>query len=180
MPCRTWSTELSLSVNVLPPPSPRNPGSASASLPQEADRECHLGGCFSSLLRMLEKASMPQDQLCSLHSEAVAASLVQVWRPVCTPCGPLWGWVKGLWWLGQGLAGPFPAVGQTVCRPQEESSPSAPDRLFKIVFVGNSAVGKTSFLRRFCEDRFSPGMAATVGEFSSRDGSQGHLWERTL
>ncbi|XP_023038712.1 EF-hand calcium-binding domain-containing protein 4B isoform X2 [Piliocolobus tephrosceles] len=46
---------------------------------------------------------------------------------------------------------------------EEESSPSAPDRLFKIVFVGNSAVGKTSFLRRFCEDRFSPGMAATVG-----------------
>uniref|UniRef100_A0A8D2BEB9 Calcium release activated channel regulator 2A n=1 Tax=Sciurus vulgaris TaxID=55149 RepID=A0A8D2BEB9_SCIVU len=46
---------------------------------------------------------------------------------------------------------------------KEESSPSTPDRLFKIVFVGNSAVGKTSFLRRFCEERFSPGMAATVG-----------------
>ncbi|XP_069346526.1 EF-hand calcium-binding domain-containing protein 4B [Eulemur rufifrons] len=46
---------------------------------------------------------------------------------------------------------------------KKESSPSTPDRLFKIVFVGNSAVGKTSFLRRFCEDRFSPGMAATVG-----------------
>lgn len=45
---------------------------------------------------------------------------------------------------------------------QEEGSPSTPDRLFKIVFVGNSAVGKTSFLRRFCEDRFSPGMTATV------------------
>ncbi|XP_054854682.1 EF-hand calcium-binding domain-containing protein 4B [Eublepharis macularius] len=40
---------------------------------------------------------------------------------------------------------------------------SAPDRLFKIVFVGNSSVGKTSFLMRFCEDRFSPGTAATVG-----------------
>ncbi|XP_032974448.1 EF-hand calcium-binding domain-containing protein 4B isoform X2 [Rhinolophus ferrumequinum] len=46
---------------------------------------------------------------------------------------------------------------------QEEGSSSTPDRLFKIVFVGNSAVGKTSFLRRFCEDRFSPGMTATVG-----------------
>ncbi|XP_004438812.1 PREDICTED: EF-hand calcium-binding domain-containing protein 4B [Ceratotherium simum simum] len=46
---------------------------------------------------------------------------------------------------------------------KEEGSPSTPDRLFKIVFVGDSAVGKTSFLRRFCEDRFSPGMAATVG-----------------
>ncbi|XP_075409500.1 EF-hand calcium-binding domain-containing protein 4B [Tenrec ecaudatus] len=46
---------------------------------------------------------------------------------------------------------------------KEESSPSSPDRLFKIVLVGNSSVGKTSFLRRFCENRFAPGMAATVG-----------------
>ncbi|XP_007935263.1 EF-hand calcium-binding domain-containing protein 4B [Orycteropus afer afer] len=46
---------------------------------------------------------------------------------------------------------------------EEETSSSAPDRLFKIVFVGNSSVGKTSFLRQFCEDRFSPGMTATVG-----------------
>lgn len=46
---------------------------------------------------------------------------------------------------------------------KEEGSLSIPDRLFKIVFVGNSAVGKTSFLRRFCDDRFSPGMTATVG-----------------
>ncbi|XP_027625476.1 EF-hand calcium-binding domain-containing protein 4B isoform X1 [Tupaia chinensis] len=45
----------------------------------------------------------------------------------------------------------------------ENSCPSTPDRLFKIVLVGDSAVGKTSFLRRFCEDRFSSGMAATVG-----------------
>lgn len=61
----------------------------------------------------------------------------------------------------------LPAAGQTVCRPQEEASPPIPDRLFKIVLVGNSAVGKTSFLRRFCEDRFAPGLAATVGEFLS-------------
>ncbi|XP_037371242.1 EF-hand calcium-binding domain-containing protein 4B [Talpa occidentalis] len=46
---------------------------------------------------------------------------------------------------------------------KEERSPPTPDRLFKIVFVGNSSVGKTCFLRRFCEDRFSPGTAATVG-----------------
>nr|XP_021527026.1 EF-hand calcium-binding domain-containing protein 4B isoform X2 [Aotus nancymaae] len=54
-----------------------------------------------------------------------------------------------------------PVGKEALCK--EESAPSAPDRLFKIVFVGNSAVGKTSFLKRFCEDRFSPGMAATVG-----------------
>ncbi|KAK2489438.1 hypothetical protein MC885_012782 [Smutsia gigantea] len=46
---------------------------------------------------------------------------------------------------------------------KEEGCPLTPDRLFKVVFVGDSAVGKTSFLRRFCEDRFSPGMTATVG-----------------
>ncbi|XP_039555631.1 EF-hand calcium-binding domain-containing protein 4B [Passer montanus] len=45
----------------------------------------------------------------------------------------------------------------------EEKINSVPERLFKIVFVGNSSVGKTSFLRRFCEDRFFPDTAATVG-----------------
>lgn len=48
---------------------------------------------------------------------------------------------------------------------KEERINSVPDRLFKIIFVGNSSVGKTSFLRRFCEDRFFPGTAATVGKF---------------
>lgn len=46
---------------------------------------------------------------------------------------------------------------------QEEGGPSGPDRLFKIVLVGNSSVGKTSLLRRFCDDCFQPGTSATVG-----------------
>ncbi|XP_064374468.1 LOW QUALITY PROTEIN: EF-hand calcium-binding domain-containing protein 4B [Dromaius novaehollandiae] len=46
---------------------------------------------------------------------------------------------------------------------KEERINSVPDHLFKIIFVGNSSVGKTSFLRRFCEDRFFPGTPATVG-----------------
>lgn len=45
----------------------------------------------------------------------------------------------------------------------EEGSPSPPDRLFKIVMVGNSSVGKTSLLKRFCDDCFHPGTSATVG-----------------
>ncbi|KAM7002879.1 EF-hand calcium-binding domain-containing protein 4B [Tautogolabrus adspersus] len=45
----------------------------------------------------------------------------------------------------------------------EEGGPSPPDRLFKIVLVGNSSVGKTSILRRFCDDSFQPGTSATVG-----------------
>ncbi|XP_068170310.1 EF-hand calcium-binding domain-containing protein 4B isoform X2 [Antennarius striatus] len=45
----------------------------------------------------------------------------------------------------------------------EEGGLSPPDRLFKIVMVGNSSVGKTSLLRRFCDDCFYPGACATVG-----------------
>ncbi|KFO20225.1 EF-hand calcium-binding domain-containing protein 4B [Fukomys damarensis] len=77
----------------------------------------------------------------------------------------------------QGAEGPVQQALSLACSPsspreqpvgkealcQVESLPSTPDRLFKIVFVGNSAVGKTSFLRRLCEDHFSPGVAATVG-----------------
>ncbi|KAJ8391980.1 hypothetical protein AAFF_G00082900 [Aldrovandia affinis] len=45
----------------------------------------------------------------------------------------------------------------------EEGVSSTPDRLFKIVLVGNSSVGKTSLLRRFCDGCFHPGTSATVG-----------------
>ncbi|XP_052008897.1 EF-hand calcium-binding domain-containing protein 4B isoform X2 [Xyrauchen texanus] len=45
----------------------------------------------------------------------------------------------------------------------EEGASSGPDRLFKIILVGNSSVGKTSLLRRFCDDCFHPGTCATVG-----------------
>ncbi|XP_039506405.1 ras and EF-hand domain-containing protein homolog [Pimephales promelas] len=45
----------------------------------------------------------------------------------------------------------------------DEGSSLGPDRLFKIVLVGNSSVGKTSLLRRFCDDCFHSGTCATVG-----------------
>ncbi|XP_069384615.1 EF-hand calcium-binding domain-containing protein 4B isoform X1 [Paralichthys olivaceus] len=45
----------------------------------------------------------------------------------------------------------------------EEGGPSPPDRLFKIVLVGNSSVGKTSLLQRFCDNCFHSGTSATVG-----------------
>ncbi|KAG2459893.1 EFC4B protein, partial [Polypterus senegalus] len=45
----------------------------------------------------------------------------------------------------------------------EEGTLSTPDRMFKIVLVGNSSVGKTSLLRRFCDGCFYPGTSATVG-----------------
>ncbi|KAK2859007.1 hypothetical protein Q5P01_003627 [Channa striata] len=45
----------------------------------------------------------------------------------------------------------------------KEGALFAPDRLFKVVLVGNSSVGKTSLLRSFCEGRFHPFTTATVG-----------------
>ncbi|ETN86759.1 Ras family protein [Necator americanus] len=44
---------------------------------------------------------------------------------------------------------------------------TTPDRIFKVVFVGDSAVGKTCFLHRyvnkFCYNRFKPLFNATIG-----------------
>uniref|UniRef100_A0A8C9ZDF8 Calcium release activated channel regulator 2A n=1 Tax=Sander lucioperca TaxID=283035 RepID=A0A8C9ZDF8_SANLU len=45
----------------------------------------------------------------------------------------------------------------------EEGGPTPPDRFFKIVLVGNSSVGKTSLLKRFCDDCFHSDTSATVG-----------------
>ncbi|KAF3854542.1 hypothetical protein F7725_022597, partial [Dissostichus mawsoni] len=53
--------------------------------------------------------------------------------------------------------------GQPVGKETSITGPSPPDRLFKIILVGNSSVGKTSLLRRFCDDSFHPGTSATVG-----------------
>uniref|UniRef100_UPI00398EA5C6 uncharacterized protein n=1 Tax=Pristiophorus japonicus TaxID=55135 RepID=UPI00398EA5C6 len=38
-----------------------------------------------------------------------------------------------------------------------------PDHLYNIMFVGNPNTGKTSFIQRFHDDNFEPGLAATVG-----------------
>ncbi|XP_061768192.1 EF-hand calcium-binding domain-containing protein 4B isoform X2 [Nerophis ophidion] len=45
----------------------------------------------------------------------------------------------------------------------EEAPLLGPSRLFKVVLVGNSSVGKTSLLRSFCEGHFHPSTTATVG-----------------
>ncbi|XP_054609639.1 EF-hand calcium-binding domain-containing protein 4B isoform X5 [Dunckerocampus dactyliophorus] len=45
----------------------------------------------------------------------------------------------------------------------EETPLLGPSRLFKVVLVGNSSVGKTSLLRSFCEGHFHPSTPATVG-----------------
>jgi hypothetical protein len=35
--------------------------------------------------------------------------------------------------------------------------------LFKVVLIGNASVGKTCLVRRFCQDIFPAGQAATIG-----------------
>ena len=37
------------------------------------------------------------------------------------------------------------------------------DYMYKILIVGNSGVGKTAFLVRYCDDAWSPSFVATVG-----------------
>ncbi|ESO95299.1 hypothetical protein LOTGIDRAFT_117008, partial [Lottia gigantea] len=38
-----------------------------------------------------------------------------------------------------------------------------PERIFKVVFIGDSGVGKSSFIHRFCNDSFKDKFAATIG-----------------
>eukprot|EP00794_Sanderia_malayensis_P016747 gene16747-18441_t len=53
---------------------------------------------------------------------------------------------------------------ETVLSPvQEEEPPQNPNRLYKIVFVGDSGVGKSSLIHRFCFDQFKPNFSATIG-----------------
>ena len=37
------------------------------------------------------------------------------------------------------------------------------DYMFKVLLIGNSAVGKTSFLFRYCDDTFTSSFVSTVG-----------------
>ncbi len=39
-----------------------------------------------------------------------------------------------------------------------------PQRVFKVVFLGNSAVGKSSFIHHYCSGHFPNNLASTVGE----------------
>lgn len=62
-----------------------------------------------------------------------------------------------------------------LCTPQQDmsdaavsaiSEASSPERVFKVVFVGDSGVGKSSFIHRFCHDAWKPSFTATIGKRS--------------
>uniref|UniRef100_UPI00398EF7D9 EF-hand calcium-binding domain-containing protein 4A n=1 Tax=Pristiophorus japonicus TaxID=55135 RepID=UPI00398EF7D9 len=46
---------------------------------------------------------------------------------------------------------------------EPEPMSSSPDRIFKVVFIGSSGVGKSSFIHRFCCDRFLTEINTTIG-----------------
>ena len=57
------------------------------------------------------------------------------------------------------------------------SEPSTPERVFKVVFVGDSGVGKSSFIHRFCHDAWKPSFTATIGKksFNGPFAASGHM-----
>ncbi|XP_051547661.1 EF-hand calcium-binding domain-containing protein 4B [Myxocyprinus asiaticus] len=56
-----------------------------------------------------------------------------------------------------------PVGKETLQQGPAESAAAAPQRLFKVILVGNSSVGKTALLRRFCDGQFYSATSATVG-----------------
>lgn len=46
---------------------------------------------------------------------------------------------------------------------QKDTSDQNFDYMFKLLIIGNSSVGKTSFLFRYADDTFTPAFVSTVG-----------------
>ena len=63
-------------------------------------------------------------------------------------------------------------------------SGKSPERLFKVVFVGDSGVGKSSFIHRFCSNSFKHTFSATIGQFkhtfSATMGQFKHTFSTTI
>ncbi|XP_009298523.1 EF-hand calcium-binding domain-containing protein 4B [Danio rerio] len=56
-----------------------------------------------------------------------------------------------------------PVGKETLQQGPTEGATASPQRLFKVILVGNSSVGKTALLRRFCDGQFHSATSATVG-----------------
>ncbi|CAB1317721.1 unnamed protein product, partial [Coregonus sp. 'balchen'] len=57
----------------------------------------------------------------------------------------------------------FTMASATATYGQKETSDQNFDYMFKILIIGNSSVGKTSFLFRYADDSFTPAFVSTVG-----------------
>ncbi|XP_043093874.1 EF-hand calcium-binding domain-containing protein 4B [Puntigrus tetrazona] len=70
-------------------------------------------------------------------------------------------WIRGN--MPSSAARGQPVGKETLQQGPAERSTASPQRLFKVILVGNSSVGKTALLRRFCDGQFHSSTAATVG-----------------
>ncbi|XP_030646347.1 ras and EF-hand domain-containing protein homolog [Chanos chanos] len=48
-------------------------------------------------------------------------------------------------------------------KPQTQPSLTSPQRVFKLVFLGSSGVGKSSFIHQYCRGHFPNNLSTTVG-----------------
>ncbi|CAM9552120.1 unnamed protein product [Lampetra planeri] len=53
--------------------------------------------------------------------------------------------------------------GSAVEEERRRKEDLSPERLFKVVLVGNSGVGKSCFIRRFCDNEFNSDTTSTIG-----------------
>lgn len=55
------------------------------------------------------------------------------------------------------------AIQAQMAAPQKENADQNFDYMFKLLIIGNSSVGKTSFLFRYADDSFTSAFVSTVG-----------------
>ncbi|XP_024861407.1 ras and EF-hand domain-containing protein isoform X2 [Kryptolebias marmoratus] len=115
-------------------------------LTRQLSEEEVLSDNESSLVKATGVAVTPPSRLATEATEAPSAKKSHFTRKKKTPVSS--------------RARPF---GKETQQKTKERELFVPDRLFKVVLVGNSSVGKTSLLRSFCEGRFHPSTTATVG-----------------
>uniref|UniRef100_A0A8D3C8B4 Calcium release activated channel regulator 2Ab n=1 Tax=Scophthalmus maximus TaxID=52904 RepID=A0A8D3C8B4_SCOMX len=128
----------------------------------EEDHLAHLllGGPQPLLHQLSEEEDEDEDEDAAAE-DAAQSDTESGHVPLATDASP-----AGRSRLGQAKKTPTSARGQPVGKETQQTREAAlfvPDRLFKVVLVGNSSVGKTSLLRSFCEGRFHAATTATVG-----------------
>ncbi|KAF2977184.1 hypothetical protein EK904_007970 [Melospiza melodia maxima] len=117
-------------------------------VPQNRNALLKKGSVLGSYLLEDKPVKRLDGCLCRVH----AVSPCPLRYPVSQAVS--WGWFShlGAGWLWE--CGGLQAL---------EAASCSPDRIFKVVFVGNSGVGKSSFIHRFCYDRFLAELNATIG-----------------
>ncbi|KAK2152197.1 hypothetical protein LSH36_337g01059 [Paralvinella palmiformis] len=75
---------------------------------------------------------------------------------------PYYGYVDGMT-NGDHLINSSPLASSDPGYAQDNLDSVSPERLFKVVFVGDSGVGKSSFIHQFCNQTFKATFSATIG-----------------